>query len=127
MTNNSAKSNLTATADVLRELPDIPRRDNEPVFDEPWQAEVFALSLSLHEQGVFTWTEWAHTLSSTIKEAQRDGDPDLGNTYYLHWLSALEQLIIDKNLGDAAQLNKLHKAWDTAARNTAHGLPITLP
>lgn len=116
-----------ATVDALQALDSIPRRNNEPVFAEPWQAEVFALSLSLHEQGVFTWKEWAHALSGTIAQAQQDGDPDLGDTYYLHWLSTLEALVVDKNLGDALQLSQLHKAWDTAARNTAHGLPIELP
>ena len=28
-------------------------------FEEPWQAQAFALTLDLHGRGAFTWTEWA--------------------------------------------------------------------
>ena len=30
-----------------------------PVFREPWEAQAFAMTLVLHERGVFTWKEWA--------------------------------------------------------------------
>lgn len=116
-----------STREALKTLESIPRRDNEPVFSEPWEAEVFALALSLHEQGLFTWNEWADALSAAISKAQATGDPDLGDTYYLHWLAALEQLVVDKQLGDATQLSALFTAWDTAARHTEHGQPIELP
>jgi nitrile hydratase accessory protein len=87
---------------------------------------VFALCLSLHEQGLFTWTEWAAALSQSIRTAQQSGDPDLGDTYYSHWLATLEQLVIEKKLGDSKQLSQLYSAWDDAARRTAHGEPIEL-
>ena len=50
------------------------------------------MTLSLHEQGVFTWSEWATALSKEIRSAQQAGDADRGDTYYLHWLKALEAL-----------------------------------
>ncbi|MFK8081123.1 MAG: nitrile hydratase accessory protein [Granulosicoccus sp.] len=116
-----------ATQNALQALDSIPRRDNEPVFSEPWEAEVFALSLSLYDQGLFTWTEWADKLSETIKKAQSEGDPDMGDTYYLHWLATLEAIVIDKKVGNSEQLQALYAAWDQAARRTAHGEPIELP
>ena len=32
-------------------------------FEEPWQAQVFALAVSLSERGLFTWGEWAEALA----------------------------------------------------------------
>lgn len=112
---------------ALQEIDSIPRQDNEPVFNAPWEAEVFALCLSLYEQGQFTWKEWAEALSSTIVQAQKAGDPDLGDTYYLHWLKTLERIVVEKKLGNAQQLGQLYNSWATAASTTKHGDPIELP
>ncbi len=78
--------------DLQAALPDLPFDDDGPVFGEPWQAQAFAMTLALHERGVFTWTEWARTLSEAIRDAQASGDPDRGDTYYAHWLDALERI-----------------------------------
>ena len=82
----------------LDSLPGLPLDDDGPVFSEPWQAQAFALVLKLHEQGLFTWAEWAEQLSRAIAAARAQGDPDLGDTYYYHWLAALESIAADKNL-----------------------------
>ncbi|HSK40535.1 MAG TPA: nitrile hydratase accessory protein [Arenibaculum sp.] len=80
-------------------LPDgMPRDDDGPVFREPWEAQAFALTLRLHESGHFTWPEWAETLAAEIAAAQAAGDPDLGDTYYRHWLRALERLLASKGI-----------------------------
>ncbi len=121
------RPNTRATqSSLLHAIPSIPRDDNEPVFHEPWQAEIFATTLALFEAGVFTWPEWAHTLSNEIKRAQQAGDADLGDTYYHHWLNALERILIDKELGSQAQLSELYQRWDHAARTTPHGQAIVL-
>jgi len=85
------------------------------------------MTLSLHEQALFTWQEWADQLSQSIKSAQATGDPDLGDTYYRHWLDALENIIVSKGLGKADQLSELYSQWQTAAANTPHGQTIVLP
>ena len=44
----------------------LPLEIAEPnVFAEPWQAQAFALVISLHEKDVFSWNEWADALSGT--------------------------------------------------------------
>jgi len=111
---------------ALSAIPSIPQSDNEPVFAEPWQAEAFALALALHEAGVFSWQEWADKLASAITSAQLNGDPDNGDTYYRHWLDALEALIVAKGLSAPGQLQKLSSAWQEAAERTPHGAPIEL-
>jgi nitrile hydratase accessory protein len=96
------------------------------VFREPWQAEVFALALKLHEAGVFTWSEWAEALAGEIKRAQAAGDPDQGDTYYDHWLAALERLVLQMGLLTLDVLAARRAAWDRAVRATPHGMPIEL-
>jgi len=109
-----------------RDLPGLPRDNDGPVFSAPWQAQAFALALALHERGVFTWPEWAAALTEAIRRAQAQGDPDHGDTYYRHWLDALEQLVIAKGLADAGRLHALEHAWEAAAARTPHGQPIEL-
>lgn len=104
----------------------IPRCSDGPVFSAPWEAQAFAMTLRLHEQGIFTWKEWAHTLSTVIREAQAAGDPDDGATYYTHWLNALERITAQKQLVGHGQLENRRAALDRAARATPHGTPIRL-
>ena len=110
----------------LDALPAIPRDGEGPVFRAPWEAQAFAMTLRLHAQGHFTWTEWTERLAAEIAAARGRGDPDLGNTYYRHWLAALERLVTDKGLITRAQLDRREVEWDAAARATPHGQPIDL-
>jgi nitrile hydratase accessory protein len=107
-------------------VPGVPRDADGPVFREPWEAQAFAMTLALYERGLFTWPEWAATLAEEIKRAQAGGDPDSGDTYYRHWLNALERLVADKGVTDAATLQRYHDAWNRACDRTAHGQPIEL-
>ena len=107
-------------------LPDLPRDDDGPVFAEPWQAQAFAMTVSLHAGGAFTWAEWAERLGAEIKYAQIRGDADLGDTYYDHWLRALEGIVAEKRLIGSKELTHRRDAWDAAARATPHGEPIVL-
>src|SRR5215210_3985956 len=103
----------------------IPRdSDGGPVFAEPWQAQAFAMTLKLYEAGVFTWPEWAEYLAGAIQDAQAAGDPDRGDTYYLHWLAALERLVADKGVISYGELAHRKQEWAEAARTTPHGQPI---
>jgi nitrile hydratase accessory protein len=115
-----------ATLRACKALPDLPRDSAGPVFGEPWEAQAFAMALALHERGLFSWTEWAATLAHEIKRSQVAGDPDRGNTYYRHWLNALERLVAEKNVAGAAQLARYRDAWAHAAARTPHGMPIAL-
>jgi len=99
---------------------------NQPAFNEPWEAQAFALTLALHESGAFTWPEWTAALATEIDRAQCAGDPDTGATYYRHWLAALERIVAEKGLTDATALARYHDAWDRAADRTPHGSPIVL-
>lgn len=108
-------------------LPGLPTGETDgPVFREPWEAHAFALVIQLYERGLFSWQEWADELAQQIREAQAAGDADRGDTYYRHWLAALEVLVARKGASTAAELSRYAKAWDHAAQHTPHGRPIEL-
>ena len=90
----------------------------DPVFNEPWEAQAFAMGVKLHEGGAFTWTEWAETLGAEIKSSDKP--------YYEQWLGALEKIVEAKGL--MSQIERLNRveAWDRAAHATPHGQPIVL-
>jgi nitrile hydratase accessory protein len=105
-------------------LPLQPRDDDGPVFREPWEAQAFAMTLALHRSGLFTWKEWADTLAAQIAAAQAAGDPDLGDTYYRHWLAALETIVAAKGASTPRELEHHRLGWERAAQRTPHGQPI---
>lgn len=119
--------NPIAVQQAAAALGGLPGDATGPVFREPWEAQAFAMAIALQERGVFTWTEWAAILGDEIRRAQATGDPDRGDTYYHHWLRALERMVGEKGIAKLATLESLHDAWDRAARATPHGKPIFLP
>ena len=110
----------------LGSLPALPRDADGPVFEAPWQAQAFAMTLSLHSRGIFTWREWADALARELARAAARGEPDDGSHYYEHWLAALESLVAAKRIVSGDELERRVHAWDEAARATPHGKPIEL-
>ena len=111
---------------TLNDLPALPRDKDAPVFNEPWEAQAFALAVCLSEVGCFTWPEWVAMLSQEIKAAQERGDPGLGNTYYQHWLNALERICTETELVNHENMRERQEQWRRAYLNTPHGQPIEL-
>lgn len=113
----------------LEDIPlgDIPLgSDGSPVFAAPWEASAFALAVRLSGEGHFTWDEWTATLNEEIGAAQQEGDPDLGDTYYKHWLRALERLCRERGLVSREEAADRKDAWQKAYLDTPHGKPIEL-
>lgn len=88
-----ALSGAFVLSDASGRLAGQSRDDSGPAFREPWEAQAFAITLALHQRGLFSWLEWSEVLSTQIRTAQSAGDTDLGDTYYRHWLAALEVLV----------------------------------
>lgn len=112
---------------ALDRLPLMPRDDDGPVFAEAWQAQAFAMTMVLARQSRFTCSEWAEALAGEITAAQARGDADLGDTYFHHWLAALERLVAAKDLLSPGELAARKEAWRDAAAHTEFGRPIVLP
>ena len=115
-----------AARQAANAIPGIPRDGQGPVFREPWEARALAMALALHDRGLFGWGEWAATLGEEIRRAQAAGDPDTGETYYRHWLAALERMVTSKGVTTPEALARYCDAWDHAADRTPHGAPIEL-
>jgi nitrile hydratase accessory protein len=92
------------------------------VFSEPWQAQAFAMAVRLHEQGHFSWTEWAAELSRHIDAA----GPTETTEYYELWLATLESIATSNSLTTIGELSDRKQAWQRAAEATPHGQPIEL-
>jgi nitrile hydratase accessory protein len=103
------------------------RRDGEPAFDEPWQAQVLALAFALSNVGVFTPVQWSDALGRELRHAGRHGDPDDQTTYYAAALTALEGLIAADGRITPDGLSSRIEKWRCAYLNTPHGKPVELP
>jgi nitrile hydratase accessory protein len=104
-----------------RDAPSLNSVDTEPVFREPWEAQAFAMTVLLHERGLFTWGEWAQALGAQIER-----DPASEKSYYQHWLAALESLVAAKGASSSDELTRYQRAWEHAANRTPHGQSIDL-
>ncbi len=72
--------------------------------------------VSLHDAGLFTWSDWAQALG-------RSGDRAAD---YALWLDTIETLLAERGLTDAAALAERRAAFARAAAATPHGQPILL-
>jgi nitrile hydratase accessory protein len=112
------------TRSPLAQSPQLPKSpDGEPVFPEPWAAEAFAITVHLHERGLFTWNEWAETLS---RELHKPGRAEDGSDYFDCWVAALSTILVKLGVADADIILDLQKSWQRAAEATPHGKPIEL-
>lgn len=91
-------------------------------FAAPWEAQVFAMVVSLQESGLFTWSEWAETLGKVIRPADGPEAP----ADYAGWLAALETILSARGIADPAALGARRDAFLRAADATPHGMPIRL-
>ncbi|NEU14042.1 nitrile hydratase accessory protein [Methylobacterium sp. BTF04] len=91
-------------------------------FSEPWEAQVFALVMTLQEAGLFTPAEWARALGKAIRPENAPEAP----ADYTHWLIALEALLAARGITDAALIGARSAAFLRAAEATPHGAPILI-
>lgn len=110
---------------ALVDLP-IPKDEEGPIFEEPWQAQAFAMTVKLNEAGHFTWSEWAEMFGAEIATATKDGRGCGNEDYYLCWLAALEKLLSEKEIVSSDQQASRKEEWRHANDHTEFGQPIKL-
>ena len=94
-----------------------PMANGEVVFEAPWQSRVFAMAVSLHESGLFPWSEFQTQLIDVI--ARADARPDDGEyAYFDHFAAALQELLLKKGVLDSAALDA--RATEFADRPHGH-------
>ena len=110
----------------MNQLDQYSREETHKPFDEPWHAEVFAVTLHLSEQKIFSWAEWTDAIGKQINKAKLTGPIDCSNDYYTLWLHTLIELISTKGITDAEAILDAQNRWADAYRNTPHGKPVKL-
>lgn len=98
----------------------------DPVFDAPWHAQVFALTVHLNESGQFTWADWAARFGATLRRHGVARDLNGGEDYFAAWLETLEGFLAEMGLAHAGDLSALRDAWEAAYLRTPHGAPVRL-
>ncbi len=98
----------------------------DPVFTEPWHAQLFALTVHLNEAGHFDWPEWTHRLGATLTRHGLARDLDGGDDYFGAWLETLEELLAGLDLAPQEQVAQIKTAWEAAYLSTPHGAPVKL-
>jgi nitrile hydratase accessory protein len=82
-------------------------------FDEPWQAQLFALTVALNEAGHFSWSEWAARFGPRVQEVE-------ASLYWQVWSEALVDLLDERGLAGSSEVRTVTERWQAAARATPH-------
>ncbi|MGB3246339.1 MAG: nitrile hydratase accessory protein [Sulfitobacter sp.] len=98
----------------------------EPVFQSPWHAQVFALTVHLNEQGQFDWPAWAARFGATLARHGLAKELNGGDDYFIAWLETLETYLSELDLAAPDQLEALRLQWEDAYLRTPHGEPVQL-
>lgn len=96
-------------------------------FDDPWQAQLFALTVALSDAGHFRWADWTQAFGATLKRHGANRPLDGGSDYFNAWLETLESLLDRQGLAGQAEAQKIRAAWEQAYLSTPHGQPVKLP
>lgn len=104
----------------------LPQKQGEPVFRDSWEAEAYAIGNLLVKEGHLLPAEWMQRMAAAIAQAQAAGDPDCGDTYYLHWCAALESVCFDREWISPDLYQQQLALWAQAIANTPHGVPLAL-
>ncbi|MEC8042567.1 MAG: nitrile hydratase accessory protein [Pseudomonadota bacterium] len=98
----------------------------DPVFEQPWHAQVFALTVGLNEAGHFGWADWVKRFSTTLKEHGHDRALNGGEDYFAAWLETLESYLAEIGAASSAQVEHTRARWEEAYLTTPHGAPVKL-
>ena len=110
----------------MRQLDHFSKEEIQKPFDEPWHAELFAVTVHLSERNLFSWAQWTDALGEQINAVKLTRPIDGSNDYYNIWLQALTELISTEGITDAEAISNVQNHWADAYRNTPHGKPVKL-
>jgi nitrile hydratase accessory protein len=92
--------------------------DDAPTFDTPWQARAFALAVTLTDEHAGDTLTWREFQSHLVREVNSGwGDDDSETVYYRQWLTALEQLLVEREILAPGELVARVKAFEEGNRD----------
>lgn len=102
--------------------------DDAPTFEAPWEARAFALAVALtdeREADVSSWDEFQSRLVEEVdadreednheEDDHEEGDPE--TVYYRQWLTALERLLVERNVLEPGELLARIDAFEAGDRD----------
>lgn len=98
----------------------------EPVFQEPWHAQVFALTVHLNESGAISWADWVTRFSDRLALHGLSRELDGGDDYFHVWLETLEGFLAETGTATPGEASEMRTAWEAAYLATPHGQPVKL-
>ena len=101
-------------------------RPDPVVFEAPWHAQVFALTVHLNEAGHFAWPEWAERFGAVLRRHGLTRELDGGEDYFRAWLETLEGFLAELSIASPEEVEVLRAAWEAAYLETPHGAPVRL-
>ncbi|HZG59325.1 MAG TPA: nitrile hydratase accessory protein [Anoxybacillus sp.] len=111
-----------ATESVIAYMPEEaapPRKNGELDFQEPWERLSFGIALALYEKKLYTsWEDFRSRLINNIQTWEKSEKKDNDNwNYYEHWLSALEQLVVEHGMLDKHEIETRANELRTGKRD----------
>ena len=93
-------------------------------LSEPWQGQLYAITLAIFDKGIFTKQEFMLCFRKNLNKMVELQSFDYDDDFFLVWLASLESIIIDLKFGLPVELNGLKNKWRTAFLNAQHGKPV---
>jgi nitrile hydratase accessory protein len=97
-----------------------------PRFDQPWQAQAFALTVALADAGAISWPQWTQAMAAEISRREATGEVIDSLSYHEAWVAALDGLLAAGGALGAGQVAARIEAWREAYLHTPHGRPVEL-
>ena len=89
-------------------------------FEKPWHAELFAITILLIKNKIFSWPEWTSCFSEKLQQNRLEGMVDGGDDYYTIWLNTITDMIISKNITDVSYLYEVTQLCVSAYLTKPH-------
>ena len=101
-------------------LTDNMTQQDAPAFDEPWQAQAYAMAQVLIENGAISPQDWANAFGDAIRTRLSAGEEDTTDTYF----SAIGDALASVLALEGPELDQTMSDWRNAFETTPHGKPV---
>lgn len=92
-------------------------------FDDPWQATLFAITVTMSRNGYFSWSEWVERFSAGLL---RHGEALTLETYFQIWIETFCDLVKTRFSIDEDGIRAAMEDWRRSYLATPHGMPVDL-
>jgi nitrile hydratase accessory protein len=97
----------------------IPRQSGEVAFETPWELRALALAIAAHDAGTYPWADFQQTLIGSVQDWHANS-PDRRWQYYERWLDALADLLAERGVVSAAELDERTRVVLSTPREADH-------